>query len=124
MNQAQARLFKNLSGRSNSMELLANGQVSNSAGINASISQIVGNPAFKAEISIVVQVRYYSQAAVGTPAAVVPPAGQQNPLPLYLFGTNDLSSSYGRGRQLVPSGAGFSYADMSIIKFGLSLIHI
>jgi hypothetical protein len=118
MNRSQANLFKNLSGRSNSMELLAGGQVSNSAGINASISQIVGNPAFKAEVSFVTQVRYYSQAVVGTPAVVVPPAGQQNPLPLYLFGANDSKSAFARARQLVPGGAGYTYGDMAVINVG------
>jgi hypothetical protein len=118
MNRSQANLFKNLSGRSNSMELLAGGQVSNSSGINASISQIVGNPAFKAEVSVVTQVRYYSQAVVGTPAAAVPPAGQQNPLPLYLFGANDRKSNFARARQLVPGGAGFNYGDMAVINTG------
>jgi hypothetical protein len=100
------------------MELLAGGQVSNSSGIGASISQIVGNPAFKAEVSLVTQVRYYSQAVVGTPAAVVPPAGQQNPLPLYLFGANDSKSNFARSRQLVPGGAGFTYADMAVLEVG------
>jgi hypothetical protein len=100
------------------MELLPGGQVSNSTGIGASISQIVGNPAFKAEISIQVTTRYYSQAVVGTPVAAVPLAGQQNPLPLYLFGNIDFAAHYARARQQVTGGAGFNYADMAIIAVG------
>jgi hypothetical protein len=118
MTESQKRLYKNLSGRSNSMELLAGGQQSQSSGIGATISQIVGNPAFKAEVSLVTQVRYYSQAVVGTPAAVVPPAGQQNALPLYLFGANDYRSNFARGRAVVPGGAGYTYADMAVINVG------
>jgi hypothetical protein len=118
MNQNQRRLYKSLSGNSSSMELLAGGQKSQSSGIGATINQIVGNPAFKAEVSFQVTTRYYSQAVVGTPAAVVPPAGQQNPLPLYLFGANDSKANYARARQQVPGGAGFNYADMKIIKVG------
>jgi len=107
---------------SNSMELLPGGQVSQSSGIGATINQIVGNPAFKAEVSLQITTRYYSQAVVGTPAAVVPPAGQQNPLPLYLFGHIDANANYARARQLVPGGAGFQYADMSVIKVGSGIV--
>jgi hypothetical protein len=118
MNANEKRIYNQLTGRSNSMELLPGGQVSNSAGVDATISQIVGNPAFKAEISLQIFVRYYSQAVVGTPVAVVPPAGQQTNLPLYLFGTADYQGNYARVRQLVPGGAGWQYADMSIIPIG------
>jgi hypothetical protein len=119
MNASQQRLFNRMNQKSNSMELLPGGQVSQSSGIGATINQIVGNPAFKAEVSFQVTVRYYSQAVVGTPAAVVPPAGQQNPLPLYLFGNIDKAAQYARARQLVPGGAGFTYADMAIVNVGI-----
>jgi len=122
MNQNQARLFKNLSGRSNSMELLAGGQTSQSTGIGASIQQIVGNPAFKAEVSLIVQVRYYSQAVVGTPVVAVPAAGQQNNLPLYIFGKTDWDSNFAKARQLVPGGAGWNYVDMGIIPVGNGIV--
>jgi len=119
MNPIQARNLRNqLSGGSNSLELLPNGQVSNSSGINAQINQIVGNPAFKAEITLQVFVRYYSQAVVGTPAAVVPPAGQQTNLPLYLFYNIDCKAKYARSRQIVPGGGGWTYGDMSVIEIG------
>jgi len=114
MTQAEYNLARRLSG-SDSLETLPGGGVSRSANINAEISQVVGNPTFKAEITLQFFVRYYSQAAVGTPAAVVPPAGQQTNLPLYVFGNIDRSSNYGRGRQIVPGGAGWTYADMAII---------
>jgi hypothetical protein len=104
--------------RSNSMELLPNGQISRSDGINAEISQIVGNPAFKAEITLQVSVRYYSQAVVGTPAAVVPPAGQQGALPVYIFGHIDKASNYAKARQLVPGAGGWNYADMAVLTVG------
>ena len=122
MNASQQRLFNRMNQKSNSMELLPGGQVSQSSGIGATINQIVGNPAFKAEVSFQVTVRYYSQAVVGTPAAVVPPAGQQNPLPLYLFGNIDNAAQYARARQLVAGGAGFNYADMSIVKCGSGIV--
>lgn len=117
MTEAEKRLYRQLSG-SNSLEVLPGGQVSRSSGVNAEISQIVGNPAFKAEITLQFFCRYYSQAVVGTPAAVVPPAGQQTNLPIYVFGNIDKSSNYARGRQLVPGGAGWTYADMAIINVG------
>lgn len=117
MTSEEKRLMKQLSG-ANHMELLPGGEVSRSGGVNASISQIVGNPAFKAEITLQVFVRYYSQAVVGTPAAVVPGAGQQTNLPLYLFGNIDKASNYARARQLVPGGAGWTYADMAVIEVG------
>jgi hypothetical protein len=117
MNRAEEKLYKRLSG-SDSMELLPGGSRSLNTGVNASIDQIVGNPAFKAEITLQVFVRYYSQAAVGTPVAAVPAAGQQTNLPLYLFGNTDLGSSYARSRQLVPGGGGWTYADMALIPVG------
>ena len=118
MTENDKRVYKQLSGKSNSMEHLTNGQVSRSEGINATINQIVGNPAFKAEISLQVFVRYYSQAVVGTPAAVVPGAPQQGNLPLYLFGYIDWEANYAKARQLVPGGGGYNYADMAIIPVG------
>jgi hypothetical protein len=118
MTENERRILRQLRGESSSLELLPGGQVSESSGIHAQINQIVGNPAFKAEITLNVQVRYYSQAVVGTPAAVVPPAGQQGDLPLYLFGNIDLASSYSKARQLVPGAAGFTYADMAIFRIG------
>ena len=83
MTQSQQRLFQRMNRNSSSMELVPGGNVSTNNNINASISQIVGNPAFKAEVSLQVTTRYYSQAVVGTPAPVVPPAGQQNPFDQY-----------------------------------------
>jgi hypothetical protein len=80
MTENDKRIYRQLRG-GDSMELLPGGQVSQSSGINAQINQIVGNPAFKAEVSLQIFVRYYSQAVVGTPAPVVPPAGQQTNLP-------------------------------------------
>jgi hypothetical protein len=117
MTENEKRIYRQLRG-GDSMELLPGGQVSQSSGINAQINQIVGNPAFKAEVSLQIFVRYYSQALVGTPAPVVPPAGQQTNLPLYLLGNIDSNSNYARARQLVPGGAGWTYADMSVIKIG------
>lgn len=122
MTPSQKRLYNRMNTRSSSMELLPGGNVSQSSGINAQINQIVGNPAFKAEVSFQITVRYYSQATVGTPAAVVPPAGQQNPLPVYLFGHIDEAAQYARARQLVPGGAGFNYADMKVINVGSGVV--
>ena len=118
MRNSQKRLYNQLSGGSNSLEVLPGGQVSNSNAVGASVNQIVGNPMFKAEITLQAFVRYYSQAVVGTPAAVVPPAGQQTNLPLYLFGHIDRQSNYAVGRQQVPGGGGWTYADMKIVDGG------
>jgi len=117
MNSNKKRIMSQLRG-SDSMELLPGGQVSRSEGINAQINQIVGNPAFKAEITLQFNVRYYSQAAVGTPVAAVPAAGQQGDLPLYVFGNIDYMGSYARARQLVPGAAGWIYADMKFVNCG------
>lgn len=122
MNANQRRMLNQLRGGSSSLELLPGGQVSQSEGINAQINQIVGNPAFKAEVTLQFFVRYYSQAVIGTPAAVVPPAGQQNALPLYVFGHIDRAGMYSRARQYVPGGAGFTYADMAIINGGEGVV--
>ena len=122
MTEKQRSLYKSLNGRSNSMELLEGGQISNSSGIGASISQIVGNPAFKAEVSLIVQVRYYSQAVVGTPVVAVPAVGQQNNLPLYLFGYTDYAANYARARATVAGAAGWNYANMGIIAVGNGIV--
>jgi hypothetical protein len=118
MTENERRVYNQLRGRSNSMELLPGGEVSTSEGVNAQINQIVGNPAFKAEISLQVFVRYYSQAAVGTPVAAVPAAGQQGNLPIYFFGNIDYASNYAKARQLVPGAAGWIYGDMGILPYG------
>jgi hypothetical protein len=110
-------LYRKLRGGDN-LELLSGGQVSRSSGVGAQINQIVGNPAFKAEITIQVQVRYYSQAVVGTPVAAVPAVGQQGDLPLYLVGNIDYAANYARCRQFVPGQAGWTYADMAMLNVG------
>ena len=84
MTEAEKRLFRQLNG-ANHLDAVAGGQVSTSSGVNAAISQIAGNPQFKAEITLQVFVRYYSQAVVGTPVVAVPAAGQQTNLHVYLF---------------------------------------
>jgi hypothetical protein len=117
MTEEDKRLYRQLSG-SDSMETVAGGNVSKNKTVGAQLDQIVGNPIFKAEISIVVSVRYYSQAVVGTPVAAVPAAGQQNPLPVYLFGAVDYMSNYARARQVVPGGGGWTYADAKFINVG------
>lgn len=120
MTEAERRLYNSLSD-SNSLELLKGGQSSVSQGVGAAISQIVGNPAFKAEVNLVFNIRYYSQAVVGTPVAVAAaaiPAGQQTQLPLYIFGQSDSMANFARSRALVPGGAGWNYADMRVIRGG------
>lgn len=117
MTNAERQLFNRLSGSSN-LEVLPGGGVSKSTGVNAEISQIVGNPAFKAEITLQIFARYYDQAVVGTPVASVPAAGQQTALPVYIFGNIDWSANYTRARQLVPGGAGHIWADMKFVTGG------
>jgi hypothetical protein len=118
MTENEKRIYRQLRGESNSMDIVPGGQVSKSEGINAQINQIVGNPTFKAEITLQVFVRFYDQAVVGTPAAVVPGAPQQGDLPLYLFGNIDYYANYARARQLVPGAAGWLYADMAVLRIG------
>jgi len=120
MTAAEQALLAKLQG-SDSLELKEGGQVSTSRGVGAALSQIVGNPPFKAEVSLTINVRYYSQAVVGTPVAVAAaaiPAAQQTTLPVYLFGNSDFASNYARSRQLVPGGGGWAYADMKMIIGG------
>jgi len=120
MNPAEAELYRKLHG-SSSLETVPGGQISVSKGVNASLSQIVGNPPFKAEITLTMNLRYYSQAAVGTPVAVAAaaiPIAQQTTLPVYFFGYTDFSSGYAKARQLVPGGGGWTYADTKMIVGG------
>ena len=116
MNTKEKNLMKRLAAGSDSLDPVVGGGTSRST--VGELSQIVGNPAFKAEITLQVFVRYYSQQVVGTPVVAVPAAGQQTNLPLYLFGNTDADANYARGRQLVPGGGGWAYADMSVIKVG------
>ena len=128
MNLNERRIYNQLRGKSSSLELLEGGQVSRSEGINAQINQIVGNPAFKAEVSFVIQTRYYTDAVANTPgtpaAAGAPPAAQQGLLPLYLFGNIDKAANYARSRAMVPGGAGWTYAQTSIIEVGTGQLDI
>jgi len=122
MTENEKRLYRQLHG-SDSMELLPGGQVSQSAGVNASINQIVGNPAFKAEISIQVFIRYFTDAVANTPgtpaAAGAPPAAQQGNLPIYLFGNIDFIANYARARQLVPGqGAVYGWGNSHQVRIG------
>ena len=120
MTQAERELYERLQG-SDSLELQKGGQISTSKGVGAALSQIVGNPPFKAEVSLTIQIRYYSQAAVGTPvvvAAAAIPVAQQTTLPVYVFGQSDYSGNYTRARQIVTGGGGWTYADMKLIKGG------
>jgi hypothetical protein len=116
MNERDKRLYRSLAGQSDSLDPVTGGGVSRST--VGEIAQVVGNPSFKAEITLQVFVRYYSQAVVGTPVVAVPAAGQQTNLPMYLFGNSDYESDYARSRQLVPGGGGWNYADMAVIAVG------
>ncbi len=120
MTDAEQALLEKLQG-SDSLELVKGGQISTSRGVGAALSQIVGNPPFKAEISLNIHTRYYSQAAVGTPvvvAAAAIPVAQQTTLPVYIFGNSDFAANYARARQIVPGGGGWNYADMKVIIGG------
>ena len=118
MTEAQKRLYRQLTGNADSLEVLPGGQVSKSTGINAEITQIVGNPAFKAEITLQMFARYYDQAVVGTPVASVPAAAQQTAIPIYVFGNIDWMSNYTRARALAPGGGGHIWADMKFLTGG------
>ena len=120
MNTRAKNLYRRLAAGSDSLDPVAGGGVSRST--VGEIAQVVGNPPFKAEITLQVFVRYYSQAVVGTPVVAVPAAGQQTNLPLYLFGNTDAAANYARGRQLVPGGGGWTYADMAVIRVGSGIV--
>ena len=123
MTPNEKRVYNALRGQSSSMELLPGGQVSQSSGINAQINQIVGNPAFKAEISLQVSRRNYTDAVAATPATpaayvIVPGAAQDTNVPAYIFGNIDLAAHYARARQVVPGGAGWDYANEKWVRAG------
>lgn len=120
MNANQRRFLNQLKG-SNSMELLEGGQTSRSEGINAQINQIVGNPAFKAEVTLVIGVRYFQDGGAGTPlvpAEIVPLAPQQTPVPVYVFGHIDRAANYARARQVLPVGGGFDNLPAAVVSVG------
>lgn len=122
MTRDEQRLYSALTEGADSLDLKQGGQVSMSKGVGAAISQIVGNPPFKAEVNLTFNIRYYSQAVVGTPVAVAAaaiPAAQQTQLPLYVFGSSDLTSGFAKARQLVPGGGGWTYADMKVVQGGM-----
>jgi hypothetical protein len=115
MNQAQSELYRSLKS-TDSLEEVAGGQLSESKGVGAALRQIVGNPAFKAEIGINVLVKYYSQATVGTPvevAAASIPVAQKTQLPVFLFGQSDFMGNFAKSRQLYTSTS-WNMADMAI----------
>ena len=121
MTENERRILRQIRG-SDSMELLQGGQVSRSSGIGAEIKQVVGNPNFKAEVTLQISVRYFSNlVAGGALAAVVVPAPgglQTNPVPLYLFGNIDFAANYARARTALPTGAGWNLGAMKTIRVG------
>lgn len=65
-----------------------------------SIAQIVGNPLFKAEITLRVNLYYWDNiGGVFLLPAAIPPANQTG-LPVYLFGLTDFHGGFVRSRQL------------------------
>lgn len=119
MTEAERVLARSLSGADN-LELNPNLDASVSKGIGAALSQIMGNPPFKAEINVNVSVKYYSQAVPGIPvevAAAALPAAQKTNYPVYFFGQSDKASHYRKARQLVNSVA-WNTGDMSVIDGG------
>lgn len=119
MTEAERVLQRSLRGADN-LELNPNLDPSVSKGIGAALSQIMGNPPFKAEINVNVTTKYYSQAIVGTAvdtAAAAIPVAQKTTYPAYFFGQSDKASQYRKARQLVNSAA-WNVTDMSIVDGG------
>lgn len=119
MTEADKALAQALRGGDN-LELIPGGTPSVNSGIGASISPIIGNLPFKAELTFNISVRYFSQAVPGTPvvvAAAAIPAAQKVPLPLYMFAQGDLQSNYARIKQQLPS-SGWDISKMAIIVGG------
>lgn len=120
MTEAEKALQARLIGGSDNLELLPGGKSSVSEGIGAALSEIMGNPPFKAEINVNVSVKYYSQAVAGTPVEVLPanlPAAQKDQYPVYLFGQSDMASNYRKARQLITSTA-WNLTKMAVIVGG------
>lgn len=104
-----------------SLEVVAGAPLSQNKNLGAAIQQIVGNPTFKAEISLNFAVKYYSQATVGTPVEVAAAglqASQKGKLPLYLFGYNDWRGGYKKAKGTVGVQGGWNLADSTIYVHG------
>ncbi len=118
MTEYQKNLLAELGGFDN-LELSKVKGSSNPA-LGAELAGIVGNPEFKAEITVNVSTRYYSQAVVGTPVNVLAaalPVAQQTQVPAFMFGTNDMQAGFSAGRNtIIP--AGWNIADMKQIVVG------
>jgi hypothetical protein len=74
-----------------------------------SVRQIVGNPLFKAEITLHVSLRYWDFIAMVPIAPAALPAYLQNFMPVYLFGLTDLHGGYLRSTTLNPLGANWAW---------------
>lgn len=119
MTEAERVLARSLAGADN-LELNPNLDASVSKGIGAALSQIMGNPPFKAEINVNISVKYYSHLAAPLPvevAAAALPVAQKTQYPVYFFGQSDKASAYRKARQLVNSPA-WNTTDMAVIDGG------
>lgn len=119
MTDAELALARSLRG-ADSLELNPNLDPSVSRGIGAALSQIMGNPPFKAEINVNISVKYYSQLVPGLPVEIAPAAlqaAQKTQYPVYFFGQSDKASHYRKARQLLNT-ASWNEDDMAVIDGG------
>ncbi len=118
MSKKNLSLYDQLNGSDN-LEI-SKAPISKNRSLGAAIQGIVGNPQFKAEISLNIIVKYYSQAVVGTPVEVAAtgiPAGQKTKLPLYLFGYNDYNGGYKAAKNTVQA-TGWNLTDSKMYLHG------
>jgi hypothetical protein len=117
MNKYEKDLLNDLDYVSNLDEPLSN--IKNEIGY---ISQIVGNPKFKAEINIQIRHVYLDLwAAPGNeliPFALVP-AQLQVPLPIYLFGLTDFYGGFARSVLLTPPVLPFAFNPFVPVSIGI-----
>ena len=95
--------------------------VKNSMG---SLSQIVGNPLFKAEISLNIDVFFYDAlgAVIIAPAAL--PLALQTSLPVTLFGLTDFFGAFNKSRLIVPLQNGWILSGIGLAPFGIAPVDI
>jgi len=81
-----------------------------------SVRNVVGNPMFKAEITLQISIHFYDN--VGNeilPAAL--PVGMQTALPFFLFGLTDFNSGFLKSRVICPVNDGWLFVTAPPVPF-------
>lgn len=120
MTPEEQYLYEELS-NSDSLELAPGG--SKSTNVGAELSNIRGNPKFKAQFNLQVQTRFRQLTWDGTgenvqtdiiilPAAL--PPGQQTQLPVFTFGNADFQGGYDKAKNLLPL-SGWFFQEIGVV---------